>query len=316
MGYTLAIIIVNWNTAELLRQCLLSIWANTDVADRRVYVVDNASVDHSVAMVREHFPDVVLLENDLNLGFAAGNNLALTRLLAEKELPKYILFLNTDIVLASTTLATTLAAFTADERLGATGPALVYPTGVYQVGGAGYALSVTSFFLYTSLLFKVLPLRLARSFFVDQARYQDCRQAVEVDWLAGACLMVRTRVIQEVGGWNTDYFLYAEDAEYCDRIKTAGWRLVYLPYVRVIHHHGASSGQDTRVNTRWIVPFLRYAREKYPDGRHHLIRLLLVSGTFLRFLLYCAAWAVSRQARFRNKSNELYAYFRTALFLK
>ncbi|MFH1019550.1 MAG: glycosyltransferase family 2 protein [Pseudomonadota bacterium] len=206
----LSIIIVNYNTADFLTACLRSVLAQTD-AFCEVRVVDNASADHSVAMVRDQFPQVRLLASPENLGFAKANNLA-----AREATGRFIYYLNPDTEVRPGCLGAMLRFMEANPSIGMAGTRLLYPDGTPQGSveesypGQRHATGELT----------GLPGRIA--------------------WLLGASLIARREVVTQVGGFSEDFFLYGEDIDLGLKVRQAGWELGFIPEAEVIHWEGKS----------------------------------------------------------------------------
>ncbi len=226
----LSIIIVNWNTRELLADCLTSLeranraegplWVET-------FVVDNASTDDSAAMVRERFPWVRLIESRANLGFARGNNAALREARGDT-----LLLLNPDTVIVGDALRRLHACLADLPSLAAVAPQLEYPDGALQ-GSWGDFPALRSELPWLR--------RVARG---PQTFTAGAWQLLEVDWAKGACLMIRRTAWEQVGGLDEDYWLYTEEADWCYRARQKGWTIVILPDARVVHVEQAASRQN------------------------------------------------------------------------
>jgi N-acetylglucosaminyl-diphospho-decaprenol L-rhamnosyltransferase len=251
-----SIIIVNWNVCTLLRRCLASVPASAgcDVS-YEVIVVDNASHDGSVAMVQAEFPAVRLLANSTNRGFAGGNNQGIAA-----SRGRALLLLNPDTTLAPGALAVLLATLDAQPQVGLVGPRLRNPDGTVQPSRRRFPSLATALIESTPLqpYIPALPL-LQRYYLADQPDDQE----QEVDWLTGACLLVRRTVLQQVGGFDERYFMYSEELDLCRRVRAAGWRILYQPAAEVVHYEGQSSGQDVaarqiRFNRSKVRYFLRW----------------------------------------------------------
>lgn len=309
----LGVIIINWNTADLLRQCLSALVDSLAGNDHVVVVVDNGSHDDSVRMVRELFPDIVLIPLPENRGFSGANNRALEYLFAQSTIPDHILFLNSDIIPTASAIGGLVAAVEADAGLAAAVPALLLPDGSFQRGGAGYGPSARSAFLYYSLLHRVLPLPLARGMFIDQKRYRKLSGPVDVEWVAAACFLVKCPVVRSVGFWNERYFVYGEDADYCDRMRAAGWRIAYCPQLKVIHHHGASSRHEEAPNTTWLRALFTFVQLRRSFREYQLFRAIVTLGTALRIPPLFIAALLSGNVGTRRKLTEMTAYLKTAL---
>ncbi|MCX6375738.1 MAG: glycosyltransferase family 2 protein [Armatimonadetes bacterium] len=222
----LSIVVVNWNTRELLRACIRSIYATLDPISFEVIVVDNASDDGSAEMVSSDFPEVLLVRNDENVGFAAANNIGLRRASGE-----FVMLLNPDTELCPGSVARMLDFIKSRPDVGMVGPKLVCADGALQINGQRFPTFLREVMCLT---------RLSRVF----RRYHDSRLAwcredfdinAEVDALAGACMLVRKTVADGVGLLDESFFLYYEDTDWCCRIKKAGWKIWYLGEAVIIH---------------------------------------------------------------------------------
>lgn len=311
---SIAVIIVNWNTKDLLAQCIRSVLETTgESISPQIIVVDNASTDGSVEMLEKEFPMISALEMDSNMGFAKANNVAIGRVLKSSKPPDYLLFLNSDIILSEKAINHIVDALEVNDKIAVAGPALILKDGSYQTGSAGFRVSPYSGFIYFSLLFKILPLPFAKGLYIDQKRYHNCDGPVMVGWLSGACFLVRSSVIREVGGWDESFFMYAEDVELSDRITDAGWKIAYLPQVRVLHHHGASSTHMEIPNTKWLITLFQFIRSKRGNTEYLIFRSFAVAGAVIRLCVYFSLYIFTFDKKWRKKTRELQFYFKAAL---
>lgn len=231
----LSVIIVNWNAREDLGRCLTALREHAPRAEHEVIVVDNGSRDGSPALVARRFPEVRLVATWRNLGFSAGNNrgLAVAR-------GRYLLLCNPDCFVGPGTLDTLLRYADAHPEIGFLGPRLLNPDGTLQP-------SCRRFPSVGALLFRNTPLgrlfprnRFAAGYLMER----DARDAPRsVDWLSGACLLVRRAALEAIGPLDERYFMYCEDMDWCRRAHLAGWQVVYLPEAVAVHRIGASSDQ-------------------------------------------------------------------------
>jgi N-acetylglucosaminyl-diphospho-decaprenol L-rhamnosyltransferase len=237
-----SIVIVNWNVCDLLRRCLRSISSIQHPASSNqhpatnveIIVVDNASTDGSVDMVRDGFPDVHLVANVSNRGFSAANNqgIAVAR-------GRYVLLLNPDTELVGEALAKMMAFADQYPDVGVVGPQLLNPDGSVQSSRRRFPTLATAFFESTWLQ-RYAPRRLLERYYVlDQP--DDVIQ--DVDWVKGAAVMARREAIEHVGPMDEGFFMYSEELEWCRRFREAGWRVVYLPTAQIVHYEGKSSEQ-------------------------------------------------------------------------
>lgn len=234
--FDLSVIIVSYNTRQLLDDCLRSLFAaQLPPGGLEVIVVDNASGDGSQALVREQYPQVKLVENGENLGFAAANN----RGVAVAN-GRYLLFLNSDTVLSPESLVQPLTHLQANADVGAITARLVYPNGQRDPDNhRGFPTPWNAFCHFSGL----------SRLFAHDPRFTDYFQSTknfdeihDVPVIAGSFMMMPTDLCHQLGGWDETYFFYGEDIDFCYRIHEAGYRIVYYPKVDVIHYKGASSG--------------------------------------------------------------------------
>jgi hypothetical protein len=261
----LSIIIVSWNTRDLLAQCLASVYAHPPSGPFEIIVVDNASSDGSAAMVRERFPDVVLLPNDHNPGFAAANNRAIAH-----SRGRVVMLLNPDTVVFPGALDALIEFLAANPAAGAAGSRLLNPDGSLQPS-CHPAPTVTRELWRLFHLDRLKPLALypMAAWPVDRPR--------PVDAVMGAALVVRRTVIGEIGVLDDTYFMFSEEVDWCVRIRRAGWSIYWVPQSRIVHFGGQS--------TRQIAPamFLQLYRAKVQYFRKHYgaIYGLLYKGELL-----------------------------------
>jgi hypothetical protein len=227
----LDVIVVSWNTRELLRACLASVRAGEGVSVT-LWVVDNGSADGSAEMVRREFPAARLIENPANLGFATANNQALAH-----RRGRYVVLLNSDAVLPPDGLARLMRQLEDRPAAGAVGPMYVHADGRFQASFADFpsarAELLQAYGLSRWLLGRDYP----------SHRAEDSRVGRAVEWLPGTCLMVRSAAIDQIGLLDDGFFLYAEEMDWCYRLWQAGWEVWYCPEVVVVHHLSQSAGQ-------------------------------------------------------------------------
>ena len=241
-GIDLSIIILNYNTWELLGDCLRSI-SKTKKGRYMIetIVVDNASQDKSPEMVEKEFGWVKLIRSKTNLGFAAGNNLAVPHALG-----RYLLFLNSDTVLPDQIFPEIIDFLDRNKKVGALTVRLVLRSGEMDPDcHRGFPTPWASLTYFVGME-KLFPQ--SRLFGRYHQFYLPQDEIHEIDCGCGAFLMVRKEVIQQVGSWDEDYFFYGEDIDFCFRIKKGNWQIVYYPQAEVIHYKGASSGLRTETS--------------------------------------------------------------------
>lgn len=305
----IVVIVVNWNTKDLLRKCLRSIYSHSAGMDLKFIVVDNGSYDGSVEMVKGEFPDIALIENENNLGFAKANNQAFK--LVRRD--HYVLLINTDIIFKKDSVRKMIDFLSSHSEVGAVGPALRLPNGQLQTGAAGFGPSIRTAFNYFFFLSLLWP-RIFKGLFINQKKYIKWKAATNVDWVAGACMLVRSEVIHKIGGLDESYFMYAEDAEWCERIKRNGWKVFYLPNVEVIHHHGASGALDTnKSSAQWLRALIKYVQTRYGFRKTFAFRLIAILGLWFRFIFYFLFFISTGYYVYWKKSQKMFIFIMGAL---
>lgn len=268
----LSAIIVSYNTRKLLAQCLDSVYKSDFEGDLEVFVVDNNSSDGSVQLVREKFSEVTLIANQRNLGFAVANNQALKQASGE-----FVLLLNPDTVLASDACGTMSDFLQAYSKIAAVGAKLIEPKGGAQRSWGSFPNLARYVFDY--LLFGNLWSRL----FPTPSR----REPFEVDWVLGAVLMVRREVVEKVGTLDERFFMYAEDKDWCYRMKKAGWKVYYLPTAQVVHRGEASTSQvSPQMHLEFYQSQLKFLSKHYSKGYRCLLKSVMAVGTLERLLVW------------------------------
>jgi len=282
----LGIVIVNWNTRDLLRECLRSVYASQG-GSLRVVVVDNASSDGSAEMVRAEFPQAEVIANRDNPGFSTANNQGFRLLgfaqgeqLPPDRVPRYALALNPDTVLPPDALAEMVAYMDADERIGAAGPKLVLLNGQLDLACRRSFPSPAISFYHMIGLSKLFPH--SRRFGRYNMTYLDPDVETEVDSVVGAFMMVRRAVIQRVGLFDESFWMYGEDLDWAYRIKQAGWKVMYNPRVTVTHVKRAASRQSRRAQTEFYRAMLIFYRKHYRATTPWWLHSLILLGIALK----------------------------------
>lgn len=301
----LSVIVVSWNVRDLLRRCLQSILAAVDGSapprTLEILVVDNASADGSAAMVQAEFPTVRLIANDRNRGFTAANNQGLAA-----SRGRYLLLLNPDAELLDGALAAMVGCMEAHPEVGVLGPQLLYPDGSVQSSRRRFPTVATALVESTVIQEWWRDNRVLRRYYMLDTPPPP-GEPQPVDWLVGACLLVRRAVYEQVGGLDEGFFMYSEELDWCRRIKDAGWQVLYLPTARVIHHEGKSSEQV--VPARHI--HFQSSKVRYFRKHHGRLTAELLRGFLLATYLYQAAreglkWLVGHKRPLRAERLRAY----------
>ncbi|MFM7595874.1 MAG: glycosyltransferase family 2 protein [Flavobacteriales bacterium] len=280
----LSVIIVNYNVAYFLEQCLLSVFNSKGIERCEVFVIDNRSSDGSVAMVEEKFPQVHLIINEENVGFSKANNQGI--LLAKG---KYIVLLNPDTVVEEQTFEKTIAAFEANEHVGG--------IGVRMVDGKGIFLPESKRGLPTPLVafYKVFGIsRLfpnSKKFGRYHLTYLNEHDTNEVDVLSGAYMGLRHDVLKKIGLLDEAFFMYGEDIDLSYRIQKAGYKNLYVADTTIIHYKGESTKKSS---VNYVFVFYRamiiFARKHFSQNYAFLFSLFIHLGIYIR-----ASLAVSKR---------------------
>ncbi len=293
----LSIVVVNWNVRELLRRCLESILGSDGLSvvgldtlrystggwRAEVIVVDNASADGSAAMLAQDFPSVQLIANADNRGFTRANNqgLALSR-------GRYVLFLNPDTELAPAALGRMLAYAEAQPQVGVIGPQLRYGDGSVQSSRRRFPTSAT-FFLESTIVQRWWPQNRVLSRYYVLDRPDDATS--QVDWVVGACMLLRRAVLEQIGGFDEGFFMYSEELDLCRRAVDAGWQVVYLPAAVVTHFEGKSSEQVVAArHIRFHSSRVRYVLKYHGRLAAALVRSFLLLTFVYQWLEEAAKW--------------------------
>lgn len=273
----LSIIIVNYNTNSFLRQCLSSLYELERHLSFETIVVDNNSQDGSCQMVRGYFPQVYLYENRENVGFAKANNIGIGMARG-----KYILLLNSDTKVVGDALEKMVQFLDSHPNVAVVTARLVYPDLSDQGVARAFPTPINAFFGRRSLLTRLFPNnRFSQKYLVSRMHRSD--EPFEIDWVSGACLMVRKKVIEEIGALDEGFFMYWEDADLCFRIKQRGWKVICHPEALVIHYEGKST---PRKSSRLIVEFnksvYRFFRKHYIRSSFGMMNFVAILGLTLR----------------------------------
>jgi len=289
----LSICIVSYNTKDLLKQCIGSIYREMKSTSFEIFVVDNASIDGTVDMVKDSFPNVLIIGNEKNLGFATANNQAI-----KKSRGRYILLLNPDTVILDAALDKLVGFMELHPEVGAVGPQLIYPDGTFQFSYDD-GISLKGFFrmLITNNFLSILsffsPIKNLRN-----RRIQHSLKIKEVGRVRGCCLLVRQSCLTKVGLMDEHFFMYCEEVDWEFRIKNAGWKICFFPFARVIHYWGASTKQNKeQFNFIQFQSNYKYFRKHYGNVGVFVFRCMLFVNfviktlyLFKKIILYKINW--------------------------
>lgn len=230
-----SVVVVSWNVRELLLSCLASLEEASRSVPCQTIVVDNGSTDGSPDAVVSSFPEIELIRNSENRGFAAAVNQGV-----ERARGSWVLLLNPDAEIDGRSLELMRSFMRSHPDAGVVGAALVDQEGRAQPWGHRFP-SLWTVLAFLSRLEVLVP-RWGLSRRIEDRRSAG-EEAVEVGWVTGACLLVRGEVMERACGLDEDYFIFGEDVDLCYRVRRMGWRVYHLPYVRLLHRQGASTSQ-------------------------------------------------------------------------
>ncbi|MCF7885393.1 MAG: glycosyltransferase [Candidatus Marinimicrobia bacterium] len=284
----ISVIIVSYNVKEFLQQSLLSLKKTLKNLDSEIIVVDNASVDGSARIVKNEFPEINLIENERNSGFAKACNQGL-----EIAQGKYLLLLNPDTLLQEDTVPTMIRFFENHPEAGAAGCKILNADGTLQKAcrrsfptpsvAIPKMLGLSRFFPKNKLFGKY------------NLTYKDPDELTEVDAVSGSFLMLRKEVYKKIGGLDEDYFMYGEDLDFCYRIKDAGWKIYYVPDTQIVHYKGESAKLASFDN---LIVFYKamgiFVNKHFSKGAYFFIDIFLKLGIVMRGFLSLISQAVRK----------------------
>lgn len=279
----LAIIIVNYNVAPLLRRCLQSVLKSEGSFSYEVCVVDNNSGDESVAVVRQEFPQVTLIANEANVGYPAANNQGLRALGVGSDVqdgPRYALLLNPDTEVPPDAFAQLLTFMDENEDIAVVGPRLVLPDGSLDLACRRGFDSMSALVYRMIGLSRLFPH--SRRFARYNMTFLDEHAQADVDSVVGAFMLVRTKALHGVGLLDDRFWMYGEDLDWAKRIKDAGWRIVYNPDVTVLHVKRASSRQNPRAQVEFYRAMLIFYYKHYRHSTAVWLHWLILLGIALK----------------------------------
>ncbi|MBN1882154.1 MAG: glycosyltransferase family 2 protein [Deltaproteobacteria bacterium] len=266
-------VIICYNNRTLIGDCIESIYRHVTDGDFEIFVSDNGSTDGSVEYIGETFPEVIIVENGRNLGFARANNAALRRASGE-----YYVLLNSDARLTAGAVAAIRDYMRSHMDVGVAGGALVHEDGSPQNSVAAYPSMMTEIgakFLLKALFPRKYPGKLHRYVAV-----------IDVDSIIGACMVVRGSAVKDVGMLDEDYFFFIEETDWCYRMKRAGYRVVAVPGATIVHLQGKTAG---RYPVRVRIEYYRSLFLFMDKHRGRMYRALFILGIFIKNIVNLVA---------------------------
>ncbi|MBI5464320.1 MAG: glycosyltransferase [Ignavibacteriales bacterium] len=266
----LSVIIVNYNVQEFLQNALMSLQKASRGLRAEFFVVDNASSDGSVEMIRKKFPGVQLIVSRQNEGFAKANNIALRRARGE-----YVLLVNPDTVVQEDTLRAMKDFFQTHRDAGMVGCRILNPDGTFQLAcRRGFP---TPWVAFTKIMGLSAMFPASKFFGRYNLTFKSPDETYEVDAISGSCMMLRRKVYEEVGGLDEDFFMYGEDLDWCYRIQRAGWKIFYLHATSIIHYKGESTRRSSIDEVKMFYEAMRLFVEKHLGASRTFLWLLKLS---------------------------------------
>jgi N-acetylglucosaminyl-diphospho-decaprenol L-rhamnosyltransferase len=325
----LSIIIVSWNVRDLLQHCLDSILqgahpaggSHPDACDRQghglwvlsssghrfeMLVVDSASSDGTPDMVRKLYPGIQLHASNTNLGYTGGNNLGIRH-----SRGRYLLLLNPDTEVIDDALAQMATYMDSHPQVGVLGPQLRYPDGRIQASRRRLPTLRTAL-VDSTFLEKWFPAstELRRYKFLDHPADRECA----VDWLVGACLLVRREAVDQIGLLDESYFMYSEELDWQKRMRDAAWKAAYVPSALVIHHEGKSSEQaGAATHIRFSRSKVRYFAKHHGRIAGQVVRGWLILNYLYEWSMEAAKWTLGHKRSLRRARMHDYAQVLSSL---
>jgi hypothetical protein len=297
----LSIIIVNWNSTAYVLECLESVYARTQETAFEVIVVDNASPSGDVGIVKEKFPNVILIESTANLGFAGANNLGFRSSTGE-----YVVFLNPDTVLINPAFDLMLRQVRSLSNVGAAGCTLL---------NEDRSVQTSAIQTFPTILNQLLDLDSIRN------RYPACplwniapllaggTEPSRVEVISGACVLFRRDVFARIGLFSEEYFMYAEDLDLCYKSAQAGFTNYYLPEPQIIHYGGRSTAVKRRAVVMKWKSILMYIAKHRGSVYQLAFRMAMASSALVRMAMLLAAVVISRGSRRNSARNAFYKWW-------
>lgn len=290
----LSISIVNWNTKDILKKCLDSIYKSS-YRDLEVFVVDNASTDGSNEMVKNQFPQVNLISNTQNIGFARANNQAI-----RSSHGKYILVLNPDVILYEDTLEQMANFMETHPQAGAIGIKLLNEDGIELKKGYFRKFpSIPQIILFYTMLENI---SLKNKWLTN--RYWepiDTSNIMEIPQVPGACLLAK----RELALFDERFQLFFEDVDLCYRIKKSGWKMYFVSNIKAIHIGAQSIGMlsYTELATRFFNSMYLYFKKHHSHFKAQIAKFIIISNTLLKILIMVFLYHLSDYKREKRKEH-------------
>ena len=281
------IVIVNYNSTDYILKCLESIYADLDGSSATVWIEDNNSAD-GIQRITDQFPEVILSRNKKNLGFAAAVNQAL-----KKGIAPYVVLLNPDSWILKGFFQKSLSFMEQNHQIAIAGPRILDEDGSIQGSARAFPTPLTALFGRSSLFTRLFPNNPISTSNILTNR-SDGIYPMEVDWVSGACMVIRRKAINMVGSFDERFFMYWEDADWCKRMWDGGWKVVYYPVAGIVHHVGVSSSQILLKSSFEFHKSVYLLFEKYSPKTPWLIKIIVMACLSARFGMLVAFNGITR----------------------
>ena len=271
-----SVILVNYNTKDLAKDCINSVYEKTSGIDFDIWVVDNASADGTCEMIEKEFPKVKLIKSNENLGFGMGNNLAI-----EKSDAKYVFLLNTDTILINNAIKVMFDFMEKKPNAGACGGNL-YDKNDRHVHSYRHLPTIKGKIVKT---FFLKPFFSKEKTEINDKGNNENNEFKQVGYITGADLMMRKSVLEKIGGFDKDFFLYFEETELQFRIRKASFEIYILPDAKIYHLEGKSAKNRTKRREIFLKSEYLYYKKCYGISKHSPLKLVFMISHLIRLLV-------------------------------
>jgi GT2 family glycosyltransferase len=302
----LSIIIVSYNTKELLIKCLSSVFEQTTRTDFEIIVVDNNSEDDSVTTVKTVFPQVNIITNKTNLGFAVANNKGLRSMKGQ-----YALLLNPDTIVLDNAIDKMVRFMENHQQTGVLGCRILSARGRLQRAAyppPSLLISITSMLsikrlapgradsYYRHHLERLFPSQMTNTYYDRQ--YRTAQKAFRAGWVSGACLLIRRTTIEEIGLMDDNLFLFGEDADWCIRARKSGWGVMLLPQATIVHLGGMSTSGALSISIEaGQFSRLYFAKKHFGPGAVFVLRSIALIALITKYVIIRFKRGISEDER-------------------
>jgi len=294
----LSIIIVSWNVLDFLTACLDSIRANAGDLSLEVIVVDSASTDDTVPVLRGRYPWVKVVSQSENIGFTRSNNIGL-----QAASGRYLMLLNPDTEVVRNALTQMVDYLDHNPAVGIVGPHTLNSDGSTQSTRRRFPTLQTAIFESTWLQ-KFAPRRILERYY---ARDVADTATADIDWVQGSALLARREVYEQIGALDEQYIMFSEELDWCKRARDAGWRVVYLGSAQIVHHGGKSTDQVAASKHIYFQQSkIRYFRKFHGQAAAFILRLVLLANYAYQLLLEAFKGAIGFKPTLRRERVTVY----------